>query len=110
MGRSATIIGLSAKALSFLKDNSKRRSTNSCKHCGHCSGKELVSKTYKTIEIWIFDDYELQEFKLKNGLTAREVVQAIPWESGPVLYTCLEIRGEKKFLHELETKKEVLGA
>jgi hypothetical protein len=106
MGRSATIVGLSKRALTFLRNEGKTKSVNSCEHCGHCSGKELVSQTYETIEVFVNEDYQLQKWRLKDGRIAKEVVQCIPWDSGPILYTCLEIDGVRKFLHN---EDEVLG-
>jgi hypothetical protein len=47
----------------------------------------------------MFDDGpSLYEYTLKDGSKVKEVVQACPWSSGPMIYLCLEDEhGNKMF-------------
>jgi hypothetical protein len=41
------------------------------------------------------EELSLGAWKLKDGRVVREIEQASPWSSGPVIFTCLEVDGER---------------
>ena len=95
MSRSTQFIGLSSSATQYIEEN-----VNLIEEfilCPHCSGKinsyqrkDIVDE--KRCCYGMFDEeIDLDTWKLKDGGVAREVVQVIPWSSGPVIFTCLEI-------------------
>lgn len=103
--RCTQTMGLSEEAHEFLRENQLVEVIN--KDCPHCGGVlERVNKPSQRVYdnetgkiAGMFDDGpELNEYDLQDGRKAREVVQAVPWSSGPCIFLCLEIDGRKEFL------------
>lgn len=95
--RCTQIFGLSSEARKFIEENVKERDCNFCKHCGKPNGTEHDSKIYESAaHVGMFDDGpDLYEYQLKDGRVAREKVQDAPWSSGPCIFLCLEVDGER---------------
>ena len=68
-----------------------------CPDCGCVITTRPTCFIYDELDVWHGSGPELKEYTLQDGRMAREVVQAIPWSSGPVVFLCLEIDGEHKF-------------
>lgn len=100
--RETQIFGLNSEALGFLDKNCKRTGEKTCPTCKHVTGGDKIVKDYKDESgLGMFDDGPtLQEYTLKEGGVAREVVQASPWSSGPCIFLCLEIDGKRMFMWE----------
>jgi hypothetical protein len=81
---------------------------NFCPHCGKPSGQIMDMEVYDSetgVGYGMFNDGPpLYKYNLKDGRTAYEVVQTVPWSSGPMIFLCLEIDKEKQFLW---TEKEI---
>lgn len=78
-------MGLPTEAVAFLAEHTKRK--NVCSHCDRDDGpvcKEIG-------RVGMFDDLELLEYELKDGRTAKEVVQEEIWSSGPMIWLQLEV-------------------
>jgi hypothetical protein len=94
--RITQFVGLSTEAEDFLAENVSMIDTRPCPHCGEPTEKERETVDEKRHASGMFmEEIPLQTFKLKDGRTAREVVQASPWSSGPVIFTCLEVDGKR---------------
>lgn len=78
-------MGLPAEATVLLAVQAVRSSP--CDHCGRDDGP--VSKVIG--HVGMFDDLALHEYELKDGRTAREVVQEEIWSSGPMIWLALEL-------------------
>lgn len=94
--RETQIFGLHDEAIKFIDDNvvSVDREVDPCPHCGKFTRKVNVreERIYGSARSsGMFDDGpDLTEYKLKDGSMVREVVQAVPWSSGPCIFLCLE--------------------
>jgi len=92
--RCTQIYGLTKEAEKFLEKNAKRVPKKTCPTCKHTSGGGLKKVVYdkKTgVRAGMFDDGpELFEYTLKGkkGIVS-EIVQEVPWDSGPCIYLCL---------------------
>jgi hypothetical protein len=95
--RCTQYFGLSASALEFLDTNAKKPEFKTCPTCGNEQIVKPSARIYASAkEQGMFSDGpELYEYDLQDGRVAREVVQAVPWSSGPCIFLCLEIDGEK---------------
>ena len=84
--------GLRQEAKEFLDQQCLREPTNFCKHCGKPNGETVKRKVYDdSRSSGMFEDGPLlYEYELKDGTKVKEVVQANPWSSGPVIFLCLE--------------------
>jgi len=70
--------------------------TRPCPHCGKFTEEKMETIADGRYTLGMFGEEEpLRTYKLKDGRTAMEVVQAEPWSSGPVIFTCLEVDGER---------------
>lgn len=89
-------VGLSIEAEAFVKQNAKKVG---CRPCPHCGG--YTEERYDTVKDGrytegMFDErHTLKTYRLEDGRLAKEIVQASPWSSGPVIFTCLEIDGQR---------------
>lgn len=83
-------MGLPAEAEQLLQVQAVRR--NPCTHCNRDDGFvfKVVGHT------GMFDDLVLHEYSLKDGRTAREVVQEEIWSSGPMIWLALELSDGSK--------------
>jgi len=97
--RCTQIAGLQPEAQDWLEANCRKVPTGICKHCGKPNGETLDGVVYDgSGSSGMFEDGpHLQEYTTTEGKKVREVVQAAPWSSGPVIFLCLEIDGEQMF-------------
>lgn len=89
--RCTQLIGLKKEASKFLFENTKRVPCSPCPHCGKDTRDRMDTKIYESAaSAGMFDDGpELNEYYLKDGRVIREVIQAVPWSSGPCIFMCL---------------------
>lgn len=82
MSRSTKLIGLTKEAKEFLEKN-----------CEKTPLGELKKRVYKDVsQLGMFNDGPvLYEYYLKGSGTVREIVQAVPWASGPNIFLCLKL-------------------
>jgi len=90
--RCTQMIGLKADALDWLRSNCNWIVDRVCPHCGGVLSHKLQSTVYEDASsLGMFDDGpELSAYRLKNGQCVKEVVQCVPWSSGPMIFLCLE--------------------
>lgn len=95
--RQTQIYGLNEDAEGFLSVNAKR-GVQPCPCCGQDVRDSILKREYgSAANEGMFDDGpSLYEYDLKDGRKAREIVQAVPWSSGPCIFLCLEIDGQRK--------------
>ena len=103
--RMTQFAGLSPRATSFLEKHGKKVISRSCEACGHPVDYALKRSTWGKTHGMFQEEIPLYEYVLENGETLREIVQAEPWSSGPVIFTCLE--NEMKKLLFKWPKKDV---
>jgi hypothetical protein len=84
--------GLSPEANDYLAANAEEVPLTTCPHCHEVIDWQYKSAVYKDAsDVGMFDDGpKLLEYTLKDGTTVKEVVQAVPWSSGPVIFLALE--------------------
>lgn len=92
--RCTQLEGLSPEAEAFLEENCAIIPIKRCERCGHSigGGRDMIiydSETGKRVGMFN-DGPNLWEYKLKDGSKIREVVQDVPWSSGPCIFLCLE--------------------
>lgn len=98
-------IGLSAEAGKFLEENAVKVEKNIvlCPHCGEkvssCMMDDEIAEGRKTYGMFE-EEIPLSTTRLKDGRFAREIVQAEPWSSGPVIFTCLWVSNVEKMTAE----------
>ncbi len=92
--RCTQFIGLNEKALMYLNENCIKEKQEKCPTCGHITGGNLINHTYDMVT-GMFDEEvaDLRVYKHKDGSEVREIVQATPWSSGPVIFLCLQYKG-----------------
>ena len=97
--RETQIFGLTEEAHKFLEENCKRTERKECPTCHNVTGGQRIEEQYADeSDLGMFDDGpKLDRYQLKDGRTAKEVVQASPWSSGPCIFLCLEIDGKSHF-------------
>lgn len=91
--RSTQIIGLSQEAKNYLSCYCKQVSIHICPDCNHkYGGSKFKKEKYDSAaEYGMFGDGpNLYKYKLKDGSFVKEIVQAVPWSSGPCIFLCLE--------------------
>ena len=97
MSRSVSFIGLNHIADEFIEKNGKREESNFCKHCGKANS--FASDCYESEEVidMMYQKIPLMVFNLKDGRIAKEIEQKEVgfWASGPFVFTCLEVDGER---------------
>lgn len=90
--RCTQIMGLPDEAQAFLQDN-LGDVENKCPKCAHVLDIEKQQgKIYRVAkEAGMYDDGPgLFEYTLKDGKKVKEVIQAVPWSSGPCIFMALE--------------------
>lgn len=90
--RSTQEFGLTKEACMFLNENCAMIPNQTCPHCGEVISTQLDRKIYDSAKDYgMFDDGpDLYEYTLKDGSKVKEIVQAVPWSSGPCIFLCLE--------------------
>jgi glutaredoxin len=94
--RETQIIGLNKEARTYIQNNCQE-SEVLCPHCKQGKIKEVLCTKYASAaHCGMFSDGpELYEYTLKDGKKLKEVVQAVPWSSGPCIFLCLELDGKQ---------------
>ena len=97
--RCTQLQGLSPEAAAFLDQEAEREAIVTCPKCGEMITEGYVKRGYASAaSSGMFDDGpELFEYTLTNGDKVREIVQAVPWSSGPCIFLCLERDGKNIF-------------
>lgn len=93
-------MGLKAEALAFLEENVKTVPNITCPCCNYIISQKEDKHIYEDAsELGMFNDGpNLYVYNLKSGDAVKEIVQATPWASGPVIFFCLEnSKGERLF-------------
>ena len=94
--RTDQFVGLSSKARKWLDENAKKDDFILYKN-GKLLKKwsEPRCEQHKTWKGAFGDQVPLQKYSLGGGLFGFEVVQAEPWASWLVVFTCLEAEGKE---------------
>ena len=94
-------VGLKLVAKDFL-DKNVNMIVDKITTCPYCL--IVISTTMKKEVIGTISEdclYEagptLHTYRLRNGGIAKEIVQAMPWSSGPVAFLCIEVDGKRMF-------------
>jgi hypothetical protein len=89
--------GLSGEAESFLAKNAM------CINPCSCCGRHLGYVKLEVDRTGMFDELPLYQYRLKDGRTATEIVQANPWSSGPMVFLKLAVSSGELFEWDRET-------
>jgi len=87
-------VGLKDGAAGWLEEHVAVKDivTHRCSKCGHeDTTKVQVELSSEHVDMFAGDGPDLITYRLKNGGTVKEVVQADPWSSGPMAFLCLEL-------------------
>jgi len=98
-------MGLSQGALAFLEEYAMRIPKKQCPTCGHVTGGEMAKSIYASaVDKGMYDDGpDLHQYQMKDGGILQEIVQAVIWSSGPMIFLCLQDKdGNKHFLWSTE--------
>ena len=98
-------VGLTEKASKYLDKKGIKEVSSKCPHCGEATEYRTKRVQYDRTLGMFGEKIPLWEYELANGETWREVVQAAPWSSGPVIFLCLE--DEMKKQHFKWSKKDI---
>ena len=107
--RCTQIMGLSPRALAFLEEYAMRIPKKQCPTCGHVTGGEMAKSIYASaVDKGMYDDGpDLHQYQMKDGGILQEIVQAVIWSSGPMIFLCLQDKdGNKRFQW---SEKELAG-
>lgn len=97
--RSTQIRGLTNEALNFLNENCIKVPVKRCPKCDYELEYGQKCEVYEDAS-WtgMFEDGpSLLKYYLKDGSTVKEVIQAVPWSSGPCIFMCLKDKEENLF-------------
>jgi hypothetical protein len=102
-------VGLTAAAEDFLEKNVKKVPNQICHHC-----KEVITTKRKVLDTYQYDAFygngpTLHQYELNDGDTVKEVVQAMPWSSGPIGFLCLKNSRDQLFCQWTEKEIEEMG-
>jgi hypothetical protein len=98
-------VGLTSEAEAFLSENVATEPNLICPHCSEVITTKKVVISSEEYDAFYGDGPTLPTYRLKNGEAIKEVVQAMPWSSGPMGFLCLEnSKGEEMFQW---TEKEI---
>ena len=95
--RMTQFVGMSDRAKKYIEDNCKKDLIEIYKNGALDKAysmpvKEPGNKIFGMFE----EEIQLYNYKLNNGSILKEVEQASPWASGPVIFTCLEDEAGKQ--------------
>ena len=94
-------VGLRDDAEAWLNQNCVNiKKFDTCPHCGGEINVRYIASCRKYANAYGMNDEELSLYiyDIKDGTTLKEVEQASPWSSGPVIFTCLEDEnGNRRF-------------
>ncbi len=122
MSRQDQFVGLSSRAQELIRGCGKKHYT------GKADQYEVVSQRCSD-SLWIdipevvdcvkvetglnyvsgmFDkEYQLKQHTLRSGTVYQETTQAVPWSSGPVIFTCLEDEDRTVVQNSMWTEEEM---
>ena len=97
--RCTQVFGLNQVARKFLSLHVARTPKRTCPTCHHQEGGEMIAEVYASArEDGMFDDGpDLLRYTLQDGRKFCEIVQAVPWSSGPCIFLCLEDADGKRY-------------
>lgn len=97
MSRETRVYGLNEDAQGFLNAYAKR-GVQPCPCCGQDVKDKILKREYGSAadEGMFGDGPPLYEYELTDGRVAREIVQSVPWSSGPCIFLCLTVDGQRK--------------
>lgn len=90
-------VGLTKEAQEFLAKNVKMVPSTVCPKCGEVISEKMDFRVYAREDVFHGDGPSLHEYNLESGGEVKEIVQAMPWSSGPVGFLCLETEGKRMF-------------
>jgi len=94
--RTDQFVGLNKKARKWLDENAETDTFLLYKNAKLANEwTEPRCERYKEWEGAFGNSVPLHKYHLKDGSFALEVVQAEPWSSGPIAFTCLEKNGKR---------------
>lgn len=88
--RMTQFVGLTQAACKWLDIACKKEPAVVCNSCGAVVREKLKSTVYSKTYGMFEEEIPLHQYETLGGSIVREVVQAIPWSSGPVIFLCLE--------------------
>ena len=83
--------GLPGDAEAFLDKNAVKEGWDLCPHCGENTKTRTKKEQHDTYYGYWDEEFPLNKYPLIDGGYALEVLQADPCDSGPMIYTKLEI-------------------
>ena len=83
--------GLTDEAEKYLKENCALEPDIVCPDCGKVISTKRKVLSFAHHEAFYSDGPILHVYKGKDGKKIKEVVQAMPWSSGPCGFLCLEL-------------------
>ena len=89
-------IGLKSDALEFLSNEAAMKPDITCPDCNKVITEKMDKEVYDIQDV-TFGDVPLHTYNLRDGRQAREIIQCMPWSSGPMGFLCLEIDGALQF-------------
>jgi len=93
--RMTQFVGLNKKSDAYLERYCEKEPATICPRCKEILTYKLKSHICGHAYGMFEEDIPLYEYTLKAGGRIREVVQAIPWSSGPVIFLCLKNKSGK---------------
>ena len=89
--RCTQVVGLKKEAHAFLRDNVAIIPCDPCPHCGKMTKEKWDCCQQKENEYGMFDEnVPMMSYRLKSGEIVHEHLQTTIWNSGPMLFFCLE--------------------
>jgi len=83
--------GLTGEADRYLEENCVKDPGIVCPECGYVVSLRLKILKSEDYDAFYYDGPTLHTFELKDGGKVKEVIQAMPWSSGPCGFLCLEL-------------------
>jgi len=105
--RMTQFIGLSEKAREFLQNKCKLDTVQIFRNgVLQKEWTEPVREKWGTLFGMFEEEIPVFKYFLKDGSILKEVEQASPWSSGPVIFTCLEDEDGKRMYKWSKKKME----
>jgi hypothetical protein len=82
--------GLSDAAIKFLQENAAKKVIQKCPNCDYPINQNWIVEDYSYTSGMFGEEIPLKKYTLKDGTKVKEVVQADPWFSGPVIFITLQ--------------------
>lgn len=84
-------IGLKDCVSKWLDENVEKEPSEFCPHCKEVTKWKLKVVRSEHYDAFYDDGPTLNTYQLKNGHTVEEVIQIMPWSSGPMAFLCLKL-------------------